>query len=72
MTEKYQYELEMTKSLEVLLFSDLHTQLAEAVRRTKQGVANPVICLSCEQKITTEPMFVFRCVQYISYTYQFL
>lgn len=62
LTDKCQYELDVTKSLEVLLHGDIHTQLSEAIDKTKQGVSNPVICFSCKQKITLEPIFVFRYV----------
>lgn len=66
--DKCQYELEVLKSLEKLLHGDLHNQLAKAIGTTKQGVANPVICSSCKQKILMEPLFVFRYIFYLKKT----
>lgn len=57
--------MEVLKSLEKLLHGDLHNQLSKAIDTAKQGVANPVICSLCKQKILMEPMFVFRCVFYL-------
>lgn len=62
--DKCQYELKVLKSLETILHADLHDQLAKTVNATKRGVANPIICSSCKQKIIIEPVYVFRYVCY--------
>lgn len=58
--DKCQYELRVLESSESLLHTDLHSQLAKAIATAKRGVANPIICSSCRQKIKMEQMFVFR------------
>jgi len=58
--------MEVLKSLEKLLYGDLHDQLFKAIGAAKRGVANPVICSLCKLKILMEPMFVFRCVFHLN------
>lgn len=62
--DKCQYEMKVLKSSEMLLHADLHDQLANAIDAAKCGVANPIICSLCRQKILMESMFVFRYVFY--------
>ncbi|XP_050543859.1 vacuolar protein sorting-associated protein 8 homolog [Daktulosphaira vitifoliae] len=59
--EKCNYELQMLQSTKTILHTDLHEKLVNAINITNKGVANPVLCSMCKQKIIMNSVAVFRC-----------